>query len=72
MNVTDQKSTDTTDPDIIIDGGILLTMVNGQAPMNQASIGIKGDRIVRIQNKDEKLQYPENSKQKCSVHHFVL
>ena len=61
MNVADQKSTGTTDPDIIIDGGVLLTMVDGQAPVNQARIAIKGDRIVRIQNRDEKPQYPENT-----------
>lgn len=35
-------------PDIIIDGGTLLTMVDGEAPLDNASVYIKGDRIIDI------------------------
>jgi 5-methylthioadenosine/S-adenosylhomocysteine deaminase len=35
-------------PDIIIEGGILLTMVDGDAPVNNASVFIKGEQIIDI------------------------
>lgn len=35
-------------PDIIIEGGILLTMVDGEAPIDNASVLIRGDRIIDI------------------------
>jgi len=43
-----------TDPDIIIEGGTLLTMVEGQAPLKPASLSIKGDRIVGIHTLPER------------------
>jgi 5-methylthioadenosine/S-adenosylhomocysteine deaminase len=39
---------DTDAPDIIICGGTLLTMVEGEAPVEDAVIVIKGERIVQI------------------------
>ena len=38
----------TGEPDIILEGGTLLTMVEGQAPLSPACLSIKGDRIVDI------------------------
>ncbi|MBN1624985.1 MAG: amidohydrolase [Deltaproteobacteria bacterium] len=35
-------------PDIIIKGGTLLTMVDGEAPIENASVHIKGDRVLDI------------------------
>ena len=35
-------------PDIIVEGGIILTMVQGQAPLEDMSVLIKGDRILDI------------------------
>jgi 5-methylthioadenosine/S-adenosylhomocysteine deaminase len=35
-------------PDIIIQGGILLSLVEGQPPLDRASVYIKGDRIIDI------------------------
>jgi len=39
---------DIATPDIIIDGGTLLTMVEGEAPVKDASVFIKGNRIMDI------------------------
>jgi 5-methylthioadenosine/S-adenosylhomocysteine deaminase len=36
------------EPDIIIEGGLLITMVNGEAPIDSARICVKGDRITDI------------------------
>jgi len=38
-------------PDIIIEGGTLLTMVDGEAPIENANVFIKGDRIIDIRQK---------------------
>jgi 5-methylthioadenosine/S-adenosylhomocysteine deaminase len=35
-------------PDIIIDGGTLLTMIDGDAPLENASVYIKKDRVIDI------------------------
>lgn len=40
------------EPDIIIEGGTLLTMVDGEAPVNNARIVIKKDRILDITSSD--------------------
>ncbi len=45
-------------PDIIIEGGVLITMVVGQAPFDSASIWVKGDRIAHIETADDKSEYP--------------
>lgn len=39
-------------PDIIIEGGIILTMVHGQPPLEDMNILIKGDRIIDIRPPD--------------------
>ena len=41
------------EPDIIIEGGTLLTMVDGEAPVNNARIVVKKDRILDITSSDE-------------------
>lgn len=61
MNVADQRSTDTTKPDLIIDAGILLTMVDGQEPVTHARMSIKGDRIVHIEHMGESPPHPERT-----------
>ena len=48
-------------PDIIIDGGTLLSMVEGHVHENNARVLIKGDRIVHIEKKDRDLKYPEDT-----------
>ena len=47
------------DPDIIIEAGILLTMAQDNAPIENARVVIKGDRIVDIQSSVDKSAYPE-------------
>lgn len=44
----------TVDPDIIIEGGILISMAAGEAPTPSARIFIKGDKIVDIQRAGDK------------------
>ena len=44
---------------MIIEGGILITMADGEAPISQAKIFIKGGRITHIQTSDDKTSYPE-------------
>ncbi|MGD9039170.1 MAG: amidohydrolase [Desulfobacteraceae bacterium] len=45
------------DVDIIINGGVLITMVDGQAPLDPARIWVKGDKISRIEKADNELGY---------------
>jgi 5-methylthioadenosine/S-adenosylhomocysteine deaminase len=45
------------DADIIIEGGVLITMVDGQAPLDPARIWVKGDRISHIEKADNKSEY---------------
>ncbi|MDP6179197.1 MAG: amidohydrolase family protein, partial [Desulfatiglandales bacterium] len=44
----------TVDPNIVIEGGILISMTAGEAPLPNARIFIKGDKIVDIQTADDK------------------
>ena len=46
------------EPNIIIEGGILITMADGEAPLNPAKISIKGDRITDIQVLEDESEYP--------------
>jgi len=48
-----RKKRQDDEPDIIIDGGILLTMVDGQEPISPANILIKGDKIIDVLGPDE-------------------
>jgi 5-methylthioadenosine/S-adenosylhomocysteine deaminase len=48
-------------PDIIIDGGTLLSMVDGHVPENNTRVLIKGDRIVHIEKMDGQVKYPEDA-----------
>ena len=48
-------------PDIVINGGTLLSMVEGQDPEKNARILIKGDRIVHIEYSDRPVTYPEHT-----------
>ena len=50
-----------SEPDIIIEGGVLITMVDGQAPLDPARIWVKGDRISHIEKADNKLEYKGNA-----------
>ncbi len=57
MNTTDKMDMNNPngnyyEPDIIIEGGTLLTMVDGEAPVNNARIVIKKDRILDITSSD--------------------
>jgi 5-methylthioadenosine/S-adenosylhomocysteine deaminase len=49
------------DADIIIEGGVLITMVDGQAPLDPARILVKGDRISHIERAHIKSEYPGNA-----------
>jgi 5-methylthioadenosine/S-adenosylhomocysteine deaminase len=60
MKPSDPNSTQvpsSIDPDIIIEGGVLITMVDGQAPIDPARIWVTGDRIAHIQTADNKSEY---------------
>ncbi len=48
------------DPDIMIEGGVLITMVDGQTPLDPARILVKGDRISHIERADNKSEYHGN------------
>jgi 5-methylthioadenosine/S-adenosylhomocysteine deaminase len=50
-----------SDPDIIIEGGVLITMVDGQAPLDPARIRVRGDRISHIEKADNKSEYHGNA-----------
>jgi 5-methylthioadenosine/S-adenosylhomocysteine deaminase len=49
------------EPDMIIEGGILITMVDGEDPMNPARVCVKKNRIIDIQVKDETSPFPANA-----------
>jgi 5-methylthioadenosine/S-adenosylhomocysteine deaminase len=53
MNEDNGHRNMTADPDIIIEGGILISMAAGEAPIPFARILIKGDKIVDIQRADD-------------------
>lgn len=48
-------------PDIVIEGGTLLSMVEGQGPEQNGRILIKGDRIVHIGDRERHRIYPEHA-----------
>ncbi|MEE9610691.1 MAG: amidohydrolase [Desulfatiglandales bacterium] len=58
MNDKNHQNMAATEPDIVIDGGTLVTMAEGEAPINDAKIFIRGDRIVHIQTTDNKPTFP--------------
>ena len=62
-NPTQNSTQDVTnpDPDIIIEGGVLITMVEGQAPLDPARIWVKRDRITHIEKADNKSEYHGNA-----------
>ena len=45
-------------PDIIIEGGTLITMAEGQAPISKVRILIKKDKIIDIKTYDDRYQHP--------------
>ena len=49
------------DVDIIIDGGVLITMVDGEAPLDPARVWVKGDRVSQIEKADNELRYHGNA-----------
>ena len=49
------------EPDIIIEGGILITMVDGEDPINPARVCVKKNRIVDVQVMDEAFPSPANA-----------
>jgi 5-methylthioadenosine/S-adenosylhomocysteine deaminase len=59
MNSTKLHNTALERPDIVIEGGILITMTEGEAPISNARVWVKGDRIVRIQTTDVNPSYPK-------------
>jgi 5-methylthioadenosine/S-adenosylhomocysteine deaminase len=54
------QTTRTLNPDIIIDGGTLLTMVEGHAPESDTRVLIKKDRIIHVGKMDKTIKCPEN------------
>ena len=50
--------TTTDPPDIIIEGGTLITMAEGQAPISKVRILIKKDKIIDIKTYDDRYQHP--------------
>ncbi len=46
-----------SDPDIIIEGGVLISMVDGQSPIDPVRIWVKGDRVSLIEKADNKSEY---------------
>lgn len=48
-------------PDIIINGGTLITMAGKAAPMDRARVLIKGDRIQDIQSSDSRYRFSEET-----------
>jgi 5-methylthioadenosine/S-adenosylhomocysteine deaminase len=48
------------EPDIVIEGGILMTMVDGEDPIAPARVCVKKNRIVDVQLMDEAFSFPEN------------
>jgi len=66
MNRKDQKrenipDTDSIHPDIIIEGGTLMTMAEGPTIISPASIFIKKDKIVDIKTSDDRHQVPRGA-----------
>ena len=66
MNRKDQKNenshnNDSNHPDIIIEGGTLITMAEGPIPISPASIFIKKDRIVDIKTSNDGYQVPSGA-----------
>ena len=45
------------DPDIIIEGGVLISMVDGESPIDPIRVWVKGDRISHIEKADNKSEY---------------
>lgn len=45
-------------PDLVIEGGIALTMVDGATPLQDARVLVRGDRILEIQSGSEKGDLP--------------
>ena len=60
-NLNPNQGPSTADADIIIEGGVLITMVDGEAPFDPARIWVKGDRISQIERAHTKTEYPENA-----------
>lgn len=52
MNLKDDQPDVAPSPDVILEGGTLLSMVDGESPVPNARILIKGDRILDIQSSD--------------------
>jgi 5-methylthioadenosine/S-adenosylhomocysteine deaminase len=55
------QSPSKADPDIMIEGGVLITMIDGQTPLDPARIWVKGDRISHIERADNKSEYHGNA-----------
>jgi 5-methylthioadenosine/S-adenosylhomocysteine deaminase len=48
MDTDSYKMDAALSPDLIIEGGTLITMVAGQAPLRDAKVLIKGDKVINI------------------------
>jgi 5-methylthioadenosine/S-adenosylhomocysteine deaminase len=53
-----QPDSSAFEPDIVIEAGTLMTMVEGAEPVGEAAVWIKGDRILDIQHGLSKDPYP--------------
>ena len=66
MNIERQKSLRSGretngNPGIVLEGGILITMVDGQAPVSNARVVVRDDRIADIHSAESEFPYPEKT-----------
>ena len=61
-NTTARSHTDPShqEPDMVIEGGILITMVDGEDPVNPARICVKKNRIVDVELMEETVPFSAN------------
>ncbi|MBW1999266.1 MAG: amidohydrolase [Deltaproteobacteria bacterium] len=56
-----RQSEHTFEPDIVVEGGTVLTMCEGQEPLHNSSVLIKGDRILGIHRTENSAPLYENA-----------
>ncbi|MFC1822603.1 amidohydrolase family protein [Thermodesulfobacteriota bacterium] len=61
MNTQGESTEESLPPDIIIEGGVLVTMAQGQPPIDGARVLIHGDRISNILSTDQPMPPYERS-----------
>lgn len=63
LDITSKPLSDSfhEEPDIVIEGGILITMVDGEDPINPARVCVKKNRIIDVQIMDETFSFPASA-----------